>query len=94
MVTKIHFQIHKYANANIDVILIGHSGHPEVEGTMGQHISDKGKIMLIEKEEDIDKLLIKNSKVAYVTQTTLSVDDTQNIIKKLKNKVSSYNRSS
>ncbi len=84
LVTKIHFQIHKYANANIDVILIGHSGHPEVEGTMGQYISDKGKIMLIEKEEDIDKLLIKNSKVAYVTQTTLSVDDTQNIIKKLK----------
>lgn len=84
LVTKVHFQIHKYASDNIDVILIGHSGHPEVEGTMGQYTSDKGIIRLIEKEEDIDKLSITNPKIAYVTQTTLSVDDTQNIIKKLK----------
>jgi len=86
LVTKVHFEIHKCARDNIDVILIGHNGHPEVEGTMGQYISDKGKIHLVEDKQDITKLNIKNFKLSYVTQTTLSVDDTENIVTSLKEK--------
>tara|TARA_Y100000768_G_scaffold336228_1_gene277781 strand:+ start:201 stop:1148 length:948 start_codon:yes stop_codon:yes gene_type:complete len=86
LVTKVHFEIHKYAKENTDVVLIGHHGHPEVEGTMGQYSSNTGKIHLIECEEDVYKLVIKNNKIAYVTQTTLSVDDTMNIIQKLREK--------
>ena len=67
-------------------MLVGHSGHPEVEGTMGQYISEKGKIHLIETNDDIDKLKIENNNIAYVTQTTLSVDDTKSIVSCLKNK--------
>mgnify|MGYP005726032685 CR=1 FL=1 len=55
LVTKVHFEIHKFASQNIDVVLVGHSGHPEVEGTMGQYISEKGKIHLVETNDDIDK---------------------------------------
>ena len=86
LVTKVHFEIHKYASENIDVVLIGHSGHPEVEGTMGQYISDHGQIHLVETLDDIDRLNINSDKIAYVTQTTLSVSDTQNIIDYLKTK--------
>ena len=86
LVTKVHFEIHKYASENIDVVLIGHSGHPEVEGTMGQYISDHGQIHLVETLDDIDQLNINSDKIAYVTQTTLSVSDTQNIIDYLKTK--------
>ena len=86
LVTKVHFEIHKFASQNIDVVLVGHSGHPEVEGTMGQYISEKGKIHLVETNDDIEKLKIENKNIAYVTQTTLSVDDTKNIVGSLKNK--------
>jgi 4-hydroxy-3-methylbut-2-enyl diphosphate reductase len=86
LVTKVHFEIHKYARENIDVILIGHNGHPEVEGTMGQYKSKEGKIYLIESKADVESLEIKNKKISYVTQTTLSVDDTQDIVDALKEK--------
>ena len=58
LVTKVHFEIHKFASQNIDVVLVGHSGHPEVEGTMGQYISEKGKIHLVETTDDIKLSLI------------------------------------
>ena len=86
LVTKVHFEIHKYACENIDVILIGHNGHPEVEGTMGQYKSKEGKIYLVENKDDVETLEIKNTKISYVTQTTLSVDDTQDIVDALKEK--------
>ena len=86
LVTKVHFEIHKYALENIDVILIGHNGHPEVEGTMGQYKSKEGKIYLVESKADVESLEIKNKKISYVTQTTLSVDDTQDIVDALKEK--------
>ena len=86
LVTKVHFEIHKYARENIDVILIGHNGHPEVEGTMGQYKSREGKINLVESKADVETLEIKNKKISYVTQTTLSVDDTQDIVDALKEK--------
>ena len=86
LVTKVHFEIHKFASQNVDVVLVGHSGHPEVEGTMGQYISEKGKIHLIETTNDIETLNIDNDTLAYVTQTTLSVDDTHNIVANLKKK--------
>ena len=86
LVTKVHFEIHKYARENIDVILIGHNGHPEVEGTMGQYKSKAGKIYLVESKADVETLEILNTKISYVTQTTLSVDDTQDIVDALKEK--------
>lgn len=86
LVTKVHFEIHKYARENIDVILIGHNGHPEVEGTMGQYKSKVGKIYLVESKDDVETLEIINTKISYVTQTTLSVDDTQDIVDALKEK--------
>ena len=86
LVTKVHFEIHKYALENIDVILIGHNGHPEVEGTMGQYKSKEGKIYLVESKADVQTLEIRNKKISYVTQTTLSVDDTQDIVDALKEK--------
>ena len=86
LVTKVHFEIHKYARENIDVILIGHNGHPEVEGTMGQYKSKEGKIYLVESKADVETLEIKNKKISYVTQTTLSVDDTQDIVNALTEK--------
>ena len=86
LVTKVHMEVHKYAKSNTDVILIGHKGHPEIEGTMGQYNSLSGNIHLIEEVQDIDKLNIKNKDIAYVTQTTLSIDDTKQIILKLNKK--------
>ncbi|MBH44838.1 MAG: 4-hydroxy-3-methylbut-2-enyl diphosphate reductase [Gammaproteobacteria bacterium] len=84
LVTKVHMEVHKYASENRDVILIGHKGHPEIEGTMGQYISHTGTIYLVENENQIDNITTKNKKIAYVTQTTLSVDDTKKIINKIK----------
>ena len=86
LVTKVHIEVHKYSKDGVDVILIGHKGHPEIEGTMGQYNSSFGNIHLIECKEDIDDLIIKNDKVAYVTQTTLSTDDTKHIIDCLYNR--------
>jgi len=85
LVTKVHIEVVKYAQEGREVILIGHAGHPEVEGTMGRYdTSHGGKILLVETLEDIDKLNVKNaSSLAFVSQTTLSVDDTRQIIERL-----------
>jgi 4-hydroxy-3-methylbut-2-enyl diphosphate reductase len=86
LVTKVHLEVARHAKDGDDVILIGHAGHPEVEGTLGQYsANDTGKIRLVENTGDVEALdVIDGSKLAYVTQTTLSVDDTQEIISRLK----------
>ena len=82
LVTKVHAEVKKLAASGFDIIMIGHQGHPEVEGTMGQL---KSGILLIENKEQVAKLEPANpSKLAYVTQTTLSTDDTADIITSLK----------
>ena len=88
LVTKVHMEVARLSQKNINTILIGHKGHPEVEGTLGRYISDlDSKIILIENEIDVEKLSFDiNKEVAYVTQTTLSIDDTANIIKAIKDK--------
>jgi 4-hydroxy-3-methylbut-2-enyl diphosphate reductase len=81
LVTKVHLEVARYSKQDIECILIGHAGHPEVEGTMGQYHNLKAGIYLIENEQDVQKLQVKNpNKLAYVTQTTLSVDDAARII--------------
>src|SRR5512145_3299472 len=81
LVTKVHMEVTRYGREGRDVILIGHEGHPEVEGTMGQFdASFGGRILLVETPEDVARLDIHDpSKLAFVTQTTLSVDDTQKV---------------
>ena len=87
LVTKVHLEVARYAKNNTNVILIGHAGHPEVDGTMGQFSNENANIYLIENTDDVDDLhLEKNIELAYVTQTTLSVDDTRDIITKLKSR--------
>ncbi len=88
LVTKIHLEVARHEKNTRDVILIGHAGHPEVEGTLGQYKQNSNsKIYLIETVEDIDQLEVKNPHaLAYVTQTTLSVDDTKTIISALQDK--------
>lgn len=85
LVTKVHLEVARHAMAAEEVILIGHAGHPEVEGTLGQYDhAQGGNIYLVESIDDISKLQINNpQKLAYVTQTTLSVDDTRQIIDEL-----------
>jgi 4-hydroxy-3-methylbut-2-enyl diphosphate reductase len=83
LVTKVHLEVARRCRDGYEVILIGHRGHPEVEGTMGQCMSNGNKscIHLVVTGEDVDKLEIgKPEKIAFVTQTTLSIDDTQQII--------------
>jgi 4-hydroxy-3-methylbut-2-enyl diphosphate reductase len=78
LVTKVHIQGRQYAAGGRVVILIGHAGHPEVEGTMGQI---DGQVLLVQDERDVELLdLPEDTPVAYVTQTTLSVDDTREVI--------------
>ena len=85
LVTKVHVQAIKFYNLDYKIILIGHKNHPEVEGTLGQ--LPTGAIVLIENLDDIKNLKFENEdKLAYVTQTTLSVDDTKEIIDALKKK--------
>ena len=86
LVTKVHMEVKKHAKANRDIILIGHEGHPEVEGTMGRHINaENSSIYLVQDEVDATNIQVKNSKsLALVTQTTLSVDETMSIIEILK----------
>ena len=85
LVTKVHVQAIKFYNLGYKIILIGHKNHPEVEGTLGQ--LPAGAIVLIENLDDIQNLKFENEdKLAYVTQTTLSVDDTKEIIDNLKKK--------
>ena len=84
LVSKIHREVESFERLNLPILLIGHHNHPEVIGTMGQV---KSPIYLIEKEEDLDKLtILSNQKIAYVTQTTLSLDDTKLIVKAIKKK--------
>jgi len=88
LVTKVHLEVARHEKNAEDVILIGHAGHPEVEGTLGQYKTNPdSKIYLVETEEDVAKLEVSNPQaLAYVTQTTLSVDDTKNIIDALRKK--------
>jgi 4-hydroxy-3-methylbut-2-enyl diphosphate reductase len=88
LVTKVHMEVVRLSKKNINTILIGHKGHPEVEGTIGRYVSDSNsKIVLVENETDVDNLdFDKEKKIAYVTQTTLSIDDTKNVINKIKKK--------
>ncbi|MDP2100572.1 MAG: 4-hydroxy-3-methylbut-2-enyl diphosphate reductase [Methylobacter sp.] len=87
LVTKVHLQVAKHAKENREVILIGHAGHPEVEGTMGQYerSTDNGGIYLVETPVDVAKLAVKNpDNLAYVTQTTLSMTDTKIMVDALR----------
>ena len=84
LVTKVHVEVAKMRKQGCEIIMIGHDGHPEVEGTMGQ--TEEG-MYLVETVEDVDKLAVaKPDQLAYVSQTTLSVDDTADIIAALKRK--------
>ena len=86
LVTKVHKEVIQQNKKGHIIIMIGHEGHPEVDGTMGQ-IDDKDKTFLVQNLGDIDRLRIKNTeKISYVTQTTLSIDETKEIINKLKEK--------
>lgn len=85
LVTKVHMEVARLGRKNYECVLIGHAGHPEVQGTMGQYDNAEGGIYLIENADDVAKLSVKNAdRLAYVTQTTLSADDTKLIINKLK----------
>ncbi len=86
LVTKVHMQVVRNCNQGRDTVLIGHKGHPEVEGTMGQcDVDSGGRILLVESTDDVYTIEIdKPEELSYVTQTTLSVDDTQQIILALK----------
>jgi 4-hydroxy-3-methylbut-2-enyl diphosphate reductase len=82
LVTKVHVEAKKFAAEDYTIVLVGHAGHEEVEGTMGEA---PDHIVLIENEEDVDELQVKDpSKVAYISQTTLSVDETRTIINRLR----------
>ncbi len=93
LVTKVHMEVVRYSQKGQECILIGHAGHPEVEGTMGQY--DKslgGAIYLVENEQDVQMLEVKNPQtLAYVTQTTLSMDDTAKVIDALRLKFPAIN---
>jgi 4-hydroxy-3-methylbut-2-enyl diphosphate reductase len=86
LVTKVHMEVSRYSQKGIETILIGHKGHPEVEGTMGQYDhSNGGDIYLVESPEDVRTLKVINSEaLRYVTQTTLSKDDTAVVIDTLR----------
>ena len=87
LVTKVHMEVARYARRNEECVLIGHEGHPEVEGTMGQYDCDEAGIYLVETIDDVQKLELKDpTRVHYVTQTTLSVDETKAIIQAMQNK--------
>ncbi len=86
LVTKVHMEVARHGKAGRDVVLIGHAGHPEVEGTMGQwDASNAGAIHLVETPECVQKFVPRDAEqLAYVTQTTLSVDDTKAVIEALR----------
>jgi len=82
LVTKVHMELIRHYRLGDQVILIGHAGHPEVEGTMGQ--APEGAVLLVSEPSDVDGLVVQDpEKLAYVTQTTLSVDDTRDVVKAL-----------
>lgn len=92
LVTKVHIEVGKFAKDGMDAILIGHAGHPEVEGTMGRFdTSFGGRIHLVEDADDVAKLDLDKENLAFVTQTTLSMDDTAVVIDALKDKYPSIN---
>ncbi|MDA7778786.1 4-hydroxy-3-methylbut-2-enyl diphosphate reductase [Gammaproteobacteria bacterium] len=93
LVTKVHMEVIRNARANNDIILIGHEGHPEVEGTMGRHIkNESSNIYLVQDEKEAKNIVIdKPEQLAIVTQTTLSVDDTKSIIDILKTRFPKIN---
>ena len=93
LVTKVHMEVMRHARAEKDIILIGHEGHPEVEGTMGRHINKElSNIYLVQDEEEAKVIQVqKPNDLAIVTQTTLSVDDTKTIIETLKNRFPNIN---
>lgn len=95
LVTKVHIEVEKMRKAGMEIIMIGHKGHPEVEGTMGQveqTDSNATGMYLVETPEDVNALKVKNpSKLAYVTQTTLSMDDAALVINALKAKFPQIN---
>ena len=85
LVTKVHVEVAKMRKEGKEIVMIGHQGHPEVEGTMGQIEGGDTGMYLVETEEDVQKLQVKDeSNLAYVTQTTLSVDDAARIVNALK----------
>ncbi|MCX2835618.1 4-hydroxy-3-methylbut-2-enyl diphosphate reductase [Microbulbifer thermotolerans] len=86
LVTKVHMEVSKFSAEGAECILIGHAGHPEVEGTMGQYDTrNGGAIYLVEDEEDVPKLQVKDeNNLSFVTQTTLSMDDTAKVIDALR----------
>ncbi len=89
LVTKVHLEVIRHQKAGKETILIGHEGHPEVEGTLGQYNKDleKGAIYLVEDASDVEKLEVINPlALAFVTQTTLSLDDTSDVIDALRKK--------
>ena len=88
LVTKVHMEVARYSRDGRECILIGHEGHPEVEGTMGQYDRrNGGDIYLVEDEEDVANLVVRNpQELAFVTQTTLSMDDTSRVIDALRTK--------
>lgn len=93
LVTKVHIEVGKFAKEGMDAILIGHAGHPEVEGTMGRFdASFGGRIHLVEDVGDVAKLNFnKDKELAFVTQTTLSMDDTRQVIDALKDRFPQIN---
>lgn len=85
LVTKVHMEVARASRRGTEAILIGHAGHPEVEGTMGQYSNPKGGMYLVESPEDVWKLQVKDeSNLCFMTQTTLSVDDTSEVIDALR----------
>lgn len=87
LVTKVHMEVSRVSRKDIECILIGHAGHPEVEGTMGQYSSESAGIYLVESPEDVANLEVKNpEKLYFCSQTTLSVDDTMDVISALQAK--------
>ena len=92
LVTKVHMEVARYEKKGQECILIGHEGHPEVEGTMGQYTSKEGGMYLVETPEDVATLSVKNpDALAFVTQTTLSVDDASIVIDALRNRFPNIN---
>ncbi|MCR0997067.1 4-hydroxy-3-methylbut-2-enyl diphosphate reductase [Serratia rubidaea] len=85
LVTKVHMEVARASRKGVEAILIGHAGHPEVEGTMGQYSNPQGGMYLVESPDDVWKLQVKNEdNLCFMTQTTLSVDDTSDVIDALR----------
>ncbi|MBH1929991.1 4-hydroxy-3-methylbut-2-enyl diphosphate reductase [Serratia rubidaea] len=85
LVTKVHMEVARASRKGVEAILIGHAGHPEVEGTMGQYSNPQGGMYLVESPDDVWQLQVKNEdNLCFMTQTTLSVDDTSDVIDALR----------